>query len=570
MNKFEIDSSYLFFSKAEKLSLKLKEKPFMVSILLNKSNLLWLKKNYSEAEVTAFEALDIAQNKQYYDYEYTCYIIIANTLLERNKYEKAIEYYKKALVIALNQGQNFDQSALPLSYSYIAKVYQKQNNHQQAIEFANKGLAYKNLRSDNIKVYCYLKNVLGKAIYKSQKKEALSIYIETLKIGDSLNFGPIQVASQLQLGEYYLYYKDTLNANTYLQKAKELAHQNKLFDDELIILKLLVKSNPLQGNYYSDRYIHLNDSLQNVERATRDKFARIEFETDEISNQRNQIQIEYKKLNTQLFLVIGFTLLTFLSLYFWFKNKANKAKIKELKLIQEKQELQNNELLLIQEQQSNDEKIYQLLLSQQEKIEEAKQIEKKRISRELHDGIMGKLSGIRLNLYILKKKTDPETIAKCLEFVKEMQVIENDLRLLSHDLNKETISTANGIESEIVNIFHEINNHQSIKFDLQIDKGIIWENINYMLKLNLYRIIQEALHNIDKYAQAKKVQISISQKKDALLISIKDDGIGFDSKIQKKGIGLKNMRERTEELGGEFIVETALEEGTIINLVLPC
>ena len=90
-------------------------------------------------------------------------------------------------------------------------------------------------------------------------------------------------------------------------------------------------------------------------------------------------------------------------------------------------------MLFIQEQQRKDEKMYQLLLHQQDKIEEGKQTEKIRISRELHDGIMGKLSGIRLNLYILKKKTDPETIAKCLEFVKEIQVIENDLRLLSHD-----------------------------------------------------------------------------------------------------------------------------------------
>ena len=569
LNKFEIDSSYLFFTNAEKLSLKLKDKPYMVSILLNKSNILWLKKNYSEAEATAFEALDIAQKKQYYDDEYTCYLIIGNTLLERNKNEKAIEYYKKALVIAINQGENFDQSFIPLAYSYIAKVLQKQNNHQKAIEFANKGLAYKNLRSDNIKIYCYLKNVLGKSIYKTQKKNALTIYAETLKISDSLNFAPIQVASQLQLGEYHLFYKDTLKANTYLKNAKGLAHQNKLFDDELIILKLLAKSNPSKSNYYSERYIQLNDSLLAVERATRDKFARIEFETDEISTQKNQFEKENKKLNTRLLIAIGFALLLLLSLYLWFKNKSNKAKITELKLLQEKQELQNNELLFIQEQQRKDEKMYQLLLHQQDKIEEGKQAEKIRISRELHDGIMGKLSGIRLNLYILKKKTDPETIAKCLEFVKEIQVIENDLRKLSHDLNKDTISSANGIEKEINNLFNEINNHQNIEFDLQIEQGLIWENINYIAKLNLYRIIQEALHNIDKYAKAKKVVIAIAQKEQSLLIKIKDDGIGFDSNQKKEGIGLKNMRERTEESGGTFSIETASKKGTIINLQLP-
>lgn len=569
LNKFEIDSSYLFFSNAEKLSLKLKDKPFIVSILLNKSNILWLKKNYSEAEATAFEALDIARNKKYHDEEYTCYIIIANTLLERNKNEKAIEYYKKALVIAVNQEKNFDQSFIPLAYNYIAKVYQKQNNHLKAIEFANKGLAYKNLGSDNIKVYCYLRNVLGKSIYKTQKKEALNIYAETLKIGDSLNFAPIQVASQLQLGEYYLFYNDTLKANAYLQKAKKLAHQNKLFDDELIILKILSKSNLSKSSYYSERYIQLNDSLLAVERATRDKFARIEFETDEISTQKNHFEKENKKLNTRLLIAIGFAILVLLSLYLWFKNKFNKAKIKELKLIQEKQELQNNELLFIQEQQRKDEKMYQLLLHQQDKIEEGKQTEKIRISRELHDGIMGKLSGIRLNLYILKKKTDPETIAKCLEFVKEIQVIENDLRLLSHDLNKESLSTIKGIETEITTIFKEIKNHQNIDFKLKIDPDIVWENMNYTVKLAFYRIIQEALHNIDKYAKAKSVVVTIAQSEAFLSVEIKDNGIGFDLNTQKEGIGLKNMRERTEEMGGLFSIDSQPEKGTKINLQLP-
>ena len=213
--------------------------------------------------------------------------------------------------------------------------------------------------------------------------------------------------------------------------------------------------------------------------------------------------------------------------------------------------------------------MYQLLLHQQDKIEEGKQAEKIRISRELHDGIMGKLSGIRLNLYILKKKTDPETIAKCLEFVKEIQVIENDLRLLSHDLNKESLSTIKGIETEITTIFKEIKNHQNIDFKLIIDQDIVWENMNYTVKLTFYRIIQEALHNIDKYAKAKNVVITITQSEAFLSVEIKDNGIGFDLNTQKEGIGLKNMRERTQEMGGLFSIVSQPEKGTKINLQLP-
>ena len=569
-NNLEIDSSYLYYTRAEKLSIKLDGNPYLGAILLCKANLLYKQKNYSESQVVAVRALKIANSKKFYDDATSSLFLIGNSLLGMNKNELAIKYYNNAFN-SLNKLPESEQKETLrlLNYVNLAMIHQKLNNNIKAVKYIDKAFKNKNLKKENIIYYGYLKNILAKSIYKTQKKQALSIYAETLQIGDSINFAPIQVASQLQLGEYYLFYKDTLKANTYLLKAKEIAHKNQIFDDELITLKLLSKSNPSKSNYYSERYIQLNDSLLAVERATRDKFARIEFETEEISNQKKHFEKENKKLNTRLLIAVGFALLLLLSFYLWFKNKSNKAKITELKLIQEKQELQNNELLFIQEQQRKDEKMYQLLLHQQDKIEEGKQAEKIRISRELHDGIMGKLSGIRLNLYILKKKTDPETIAKCLEFVKEIQVIENDLRLLSHDLNKESLSTIKGIETEITTIFKEIKNHQNIDFKLIIDQDIVWENMNYTVKLTFYRIIQEALHNIDKYAKAKNVVITITQSEAFLSVEIKDNGIGFDLNTQKEGIGLKNMRERTQEMGGLFSIVSQPEKGTKINLQLP-
>ena len=569
-NKSEADSSYLYYTKAEKLSTKLTDNPYLGAILFCKANLLWKQKNYSESQVVAVRALKIAQDKRYYDDATSSLFLIGNSLMGMNKSEQAIAYYINAFETLNKIPESEVKETLKLlNYINLAMTYQKLSNNIKTIEYIDKAFKYKNLKKDHIIYYSYLKNILAKSIYKTQKVKALSIYAETLKIGDSLNFAPIQVASQLQLGEYYFFYKDTLKANAYLQKAKKLAHQNKIFEDELIVLKLLAKSIPEKSHYYSDRYIHLNDSLHAVERATRDKFARIEFETDEIANQKNHFEKENKKLTAQLLIAIGFALLLLLSLYLWFKNKSNKAKINELKLIQEKQELKNNELLFIQEQQRKDEKMYQLLLHQQDKIEEGKQAEKIRISRELHDGIMGKLSGIRLNLYVLKKKTDPETIAKCLEFVKEIQMIENELRLLSHDLNKESLSTIEGIENEINTLFKEIKNHQNIDFTLIMDPHIVWENIKYTVKLAMYRIIQEALHNIDKYAQAKNVVVTIAQTEAFLSIEIKDNGVGFDLTARKEGIGLKNMRERTEEMGGLFSITSLPEKGTKINLQLP-
>lgn len=567
--KYQIDSAYYYFTSAEKLSENTDSKELLQNLIQYKADILWSQKNYIEAQSYSIKALSIIKKTRDTKLEYSCYITIGNCLKEMHQYEKALKYYFKGLEILQKEDSFFIDYNSPILYNYIGFTYLQLDKKHNGLSYIKKGLSYKNVRKNDTKVYCYLKNTLAKSIYKTQKKQALSIYEETLKIGDSLNFAPLQVTSQLRLGEYFLYYKDTIKANIYLQNATKLAHKNQIFDDELIILKLLSKSNPSKSNYYSERYIQLNDSLLAVERATRDKFARIEFETDEISTQKNQFEKENKKLTAQLLIAIGFAILLLLSLYLWFKNKSIKAKINELKLIQEKQELQNNELLFIQEQQRKDEKMYQLLLHQQDKIEEGKQAEKIRISREIHDGIMGKLSGIRLNLYVLKKKTDPETIAKCLEFVKEIQMIENELRLLSHDLNKESLSTIEGVENEINTLFKEIKNHQNIDFKLIMDPHITWENTKYTVKLAMYRIIQEALHNIDKYAQAKNVVVTIAQTEAFLSIEIKDNGVGFDLNARKEGIGLKNMRERTEEMGGLFSITSQPEKGTKINLQLP-
>ena len=103
----------------------------------------------------------------------------------------------------------------------------------------------------------------------------------------------------------------------------------------------------------------------------------------------------------------------------------------------------------------------------------------------------------------------------------------------------------------------------------EIDQDIVWENMNYTVKLTFYRIIQEALHNIDKYAKAKNVVITITQSEAFLSVEIKDNGIGFDLNAQKEGIGLKNMRERTQEMGGLFSIVSQPEKGTKINLQLP-
>ena len=553
--KFTLDSAYLFICDAEKISTKNRKKLFLGSILRLKANILWCNKDYSGAETTAIQALKIVTQKKYIEDIINCYTVIGNSLEGMNNYEKALEYYGKALIKANELKNKPKVASKALTHNYIAKIYQKQNLHQKAITYLKSNVNFNEVKKSDIRSYSYLINTIAYSKFKLEDSTSLTLIKEVLQISNYTKFVPTQVEANTHLGEYYLAKKDTLMANRYFNVSQKLAHKNQIFEDELKILRFLGLANPNNASYFSNRYIQLNDSLQSVERATRDKFARIEFETDEVTTKNKVVQAENNKLSQRILFILSFCLLILLVIFLWIRMKVQKNK--------------SRELLLKQDQQRANEVIYQLMLDQQKKIEEGKNIEKQRMSQELHDGVMGKLSSIRLNLYILNKKTDEETIKKCLDYIKEIQSVEKEIRTIAHDLNRNLFSSDVDFIGIVENLFTAIKNHSNIDFNLKTGDNIDWSTVGTAIKINIYRIIQEALQNIDKYADANKVAIRMDKQNTNLKISISDDGVGFNKKNIKNGIGLQNMQKRAEEFNGTFHIASTPKTGTKISLLIP-
>lgn len=555
--EFLNDSAYYYYTKAEKLSMQTQGNPIICSILIGKADLQWCQKDYAGAEAMATKALQIAASKKNYeDLILSCYLTIANSQLGMNRNDKALEYYLKALgnvkyIKDPNLRLTFESSI----HNYIAYVYQKNQQYQKTIQYINENIDLKSLRKNDLKTFTYLLHTKAYSKFKLNDPSALADLREVLRVADSIAYAPTQIAVNLHLSEYYVTKKDTAKALDYAKTAFKDAKQNKIFEDELEALKLLSDLEPKRYSFYNKRYIALNDSLQEVERATRDKFARIEYETAEITHEKNAIEEQKNTLLLRIWIATGFGFLLLIIGVLWLKNKSQKTK--------------NKQLLLEKEHQKDKEEIYRLMLEQQQKIEEGKQLEKKRISLELHDGIMGKLSSIRMNLYVLQKKNDPETIAKCLEYVKEIQNIEKEIRTISHDLNKNLFSDNVNFISIVENLFIAIKNHNEIEFTMKVDKRIDWETIDNITKINIYRIIQEALQNIDKYAQAENVGIKMDKKDESIVIEICDDGIGFNVENESAGIGMANMKARMHEIKGNFSIESSPQKGTKIILTIP-
>lgn len=546
---FKLDSSFLYYHKAVKFSNSIKNAKLKIEINNNLGRILNYQNQFLESEKYSLKALNIAKKSNVNEYLFESYSTLGLSELGLKEYNKAIFYFSLAEK-SLGQKKNDTYSSVLKAQNYInfCDVYNKKKDYKNLYLYSEKGLKLENLRKIEPSTYAYLKNYYGLAKLKSGNKNAIKDFEESLVIGDSLKFKPIQNTSNLNFSEYYLSIKDTLKAKLFLEKV----YQSKVIDDKLKALEKLNIIDPKNTKNYRET-IQLKDSLFDNERQTRDKFARIEYETDEIIDQNENIQQENKNITQRLWSVSAVATIIILIVLLIYLVKSRNLKHKELNFIREQQE--------------SKEEIYDLMLNQHQHIEEGKYLEKRRISQELHDGVMGKLTAIRLNLFILKKRQDPETIEKCLPIIDEIQHIEKEIRQISHDLNQNLFDDNVTFISIVENLFAMINNHSDIEFNLFVDDRIDWDLINNISKINVYRIIQEALQNIDKYAQATKVILSMKKVNESIQIQIIDNGIGFNTNTSKKGIGLENMKNRMKEINGNFQIDSKNNIGTTISLI---
>jgi len=197
------------------------------------------------------------------------------------------------------------------------------------------------------------------------------------------------------------------------------------------------------------------------------------------------------------------------------------------------QRARSRELILRQSQQRANEEIYKLIITQQNKLEEGRVLEKSRIAKELHDGVLGRMFGLRLNLDGLNQRTDEEAINERVRCLDELKTIEQDLREISHELSREKYVLINNFVAIVNNLLEEQAKVNKASLSTKMDPNIDWDLLSNTTKINLYRILQESLQNINKYAKATSIKVEFKKdKKGNLILNIADDGIGFE--VDKK------------------------------------
>ncbi|HZJ10925.1 MAG TPA: sensor histidine kinase, partial [Trueperaceae bacterium] len=201
--------------------------------------------------------------------------------------------------------------------------------------------------------------------------------------------------------------------------------------------------------------------------------------------------------------------------------------------------------------------------------EQAATAERQHLARELHDSVSQAIYAVVLTSHAVRKRLvdDPAASRAAIDSVIELaEGALAEMRALIFELRPEALA-----EVGLVGALERQLDGVELRHGLATERDLGTEpTIPFSVKQVLLRVVQEALHNVAKHAHASNVRVSMRQDDERLLLTVSDDGVGFDVNASYPGhLGLTSMHERVQGLGGELKIESEHDAGTSVSLRLP-
>lgn len=374
----------------------------------------------------------------------------------------------------------------------------------------------------------------------------LSVGINRLDLG---NLAMVNIAQLYQeKGEL-----DT--AIFYLKKVLVSKANKELSFRKLQVLKELSNCYEQQKNYqnahhYAVRYGEKLDSIENKKQSDAIEKLTIQYEAKEkeqaikiLEKEKSETELRNRQKN---YIVGGLCLVLLILLgMIWLLIRFYRERGRKKKIIaQQSKTLQQQQIKMLEDKVE--------LMSIQSMLD-GQENERARIARDLHDSLGGMLSTAKLNI-----QNNPEKAAELLDKATQ------EIRMIAQNLQPLAFKEMGLVKAVRDLIYLHQQEGESPKITFQHYE--VPENLEEKTALHFYRIIQEALHNALKHADASEVLIQINGEPNGLSLMIEDDGTGFDTTEKKEGNGLKNFKKRAEFLKAELTIESG-ETGTMVYLV---
>lgn len=509
-----------------------------------RGNYLNRKKQDKEAMDALLKSLRIAEAIGNKRMQASCYNFLGIMSVGRKEYDKALDYYQKSLDIALALG---DKGREQRTYTNSGIVYMRQGKYDESIRSHQKALQLaKELKDESAEAFVY--NDLGSVYMESGYNipKAIEYLKKAIEIRERLDEkGEISYTYNF-LGRAYKKAGNEREAIKWLKKSLAVAQQvgnNKQWYEALDELSFAYD----HFHRYDSAYHYLRkhnvfrDSIRKKEQAEAISELAIQYEAEKkeqqiaLLTQKNEIQhLDIRQRN--LYLIIASLLAAGATATGWliYRNK----KIKEEKLKKEAE--MQAELLRLEAQN-------------------ALQNDRVRISRDLHDNIGSYLTYI--NTTIDGMSQDNTADAK-FDKLKDLTLETiGELRRTVWLINKPTVM----LEEWVIKLKEYFSGIPHLAVDVRLDNPS--QQLTSLKATTLFRVVQEAVTNAVKYAEADKIAISIKQHQQKLELIITDNGRGFElNEVANRGFGMENMRQRMQELNGDIEILSSVGKGTTVNL----
>jgi signal transduction histidine kinase len=200
----------------------------------------------------------------------------------------------------------------------------------------------------------------------------------------------------------------------------------------------------------------------------------------------------------------------------------------------------------------------------------AQEEERQRIAQELHDGLLPVLASLNIRLHTAGKRLEREEhplAGEVRELAEQAQTNSRDIRRLVQDLRPVVLDEL-GLVPALRQHLARCEREHGLTVEFVADEG---ERLPAPVETAVFRIVQEAMNNVLRHAQAQYVGVTLNRDRDHVDVQIVDDGQGFVTHLSPstKHIGLWSMRERVEQLGGQFQLRSAPGQGTTVTARVP-
>jgi two-component system NarL family sensor kinase len=465
---------------------------------------------------------------------------------ELKLYEKALEFHGKALSIARKNKSDFD-IAIVLSNMGIAYTSAKQ--YTEGLTVLRESLATgRKLQDDYI-----LKNVLlniGNIYIKRGEYDSLpGCSTEGLevarRVGDSLSM----TSNLYALGLYHFYQKDFARSMELAEEGYRIASHNRYLEQWQLHADLLSELWLAKGDFkkydeYNRKSVDLSEQFFNKDMQEHAQLLDKKYET---ANKEQRLKLQQATIRQQQTwnIILGGSAVALLLIgLLAYRNYSQKRKLQQQQIA----ELEKEKLLLAT----------QSILKGQEE-------ERSRMAKDLHDGLGGMLSGVKLQLGAMKgnlilseehARVFNSALGKLDESISEM-------RRVAHNMMPEALMKL-GLQQALQDYCDGLSEGQVFKINSEFHG--LEQRIEPTTEVVVYRIVQELLNNAVKHSGATVILAQVMRQDDHLTITVEDNGKGFDKEAVLQGAGLKNIRSRVEYLKGHADIQSVPGKGTSIYI----